>query len=620
MESRGKKREETRGVAGDSVESRLAALSTEVARLANRVSDLAERCAALESAMATARPAAQEAPPSASSEDRDTLAPFQEEGLWNWISRSALLPRLAAVCFALVVALVLRVLSDNDILNAQIGSFVGIAYSLGLIASGWWLLGRGSPLGPVLPACGALLLYSVVLEAHGRFAVVTDCEGYAVLAITIVTLPVLGWRFGRSGLACLGLLGGSCTALVLGFPRPLFPALVLVLLLANVVAAFASRRQAHCAWSRWPLYVAGILVWFLWTAKLRVVLERQGEAPAFLAQNWFLPLLFGYASAFMAVAGRRLGRNEQPMLFDQVVPTVNGLLAYIAAWVVISSGRGPLPVLGMVGAAMAAVHLAVAFWYYKAGRGSGGGICVFTTAGAVLLSLAMPALTRSLPLSLLTWAAIAYGMALLTSVCEVGGIRLLSYVLPVAACVTGTVSGIFSVKGAQPMTGMTTALTLALASGLQYRWSRRNRLICSSGLLATLDPNDRSAALLLLTALVNGFFGLRLGALLMLEALGAGPDANLLSGIDSLIINAAAICLMVLGVQKRSGEILAAAVLAAFTGAVKVFGHDLFHNHGILMVAGVFSSGLVALAGSIAIGRWQQIKSARKVVSGRVSQ
>ena len=42
---------------------------------------------------------------------------------------SALLPRISTICFLMVVALILRTITDNHIINTQAGSILGMTYA-----------------------------------------------------------------------------------------------------------------------------------------------------------------------------------------------------------------------------------------------------------------------------------------------------------------------------------------------------------------------------------------------------------------------------------------------------------------------------------------------------------
>jgi hypothetical protein len=50
-----------------------------------------------------------------------------------------LLRRIATVCFLLVIALILRTITDNQIINTRIGSILGMTYAAVLLLLGWRL-------------------------------------------------------------------------------------------------------------------------------------------------------------------------------------------------------------------------------------------------------------------------------------------------------------------------------------------------------------------------------------------------------------------------------------------------------------------------------------------------
>ena len=113
----------------------------------------------------------------------------ERQGLGDWLSRSAVLPSLAAVCFILVFALLLRTITDYGYLNLRIGSLLG----LGLCYPPDWpgcpdFMPGGSRLAPVFAGCGLLLLFSIVVESLNRFHTMSPAPAILLL------LAALGWR------------------------------------------------------------------------------------------------------------------------------------------------------------------------------------------------------------------------------------------------------------------------------------------------------------------------------------------------------------------------------------------------------------------------------------------
>ncbi|MDH3359969.1 MAG: hypothetical protein OEL55_03780 [Desulfobulbaceae bacterium] len=568
----------------------------------------------------TARVAAMEALPAMAAAEKqkpDTPPPLlmDEEGFWSWIGTSTVLPRIAAICFLMVVALMLRVLTDSGVINLQFGSFIGIAYALGLIILGGKMLGKKNRLAPVFPVCGAFLLFSVVLETQSHFASISATTSYLMLGMSLILLAAIGVKNNFPGLTSIGLIGGSLAATAINFPNPCFPALLLFLITANITAAVAAEKQPDSGWSRWLLYFVTAMIWILWTSKLKVPLLRHETVPEALSLLWFLPTAFLYSITFMIAPALAIERNKWPSIFDLFVPTANVFLIFGAAWGVIATwNEQKIYLLGLVGFTFAVIHMGIAYRMYRR-EIHNGGICAFTCAGGILLAMILPALTGSLLIALPVWSVIAFILALLSSVCEIGGIRLLSYLMQASACLLGGLSGMFIVNGPNSGTAMVVTAIIAVISGLQFRWSQKNPVICSAGIFPTLDPNNRSGTILLITSLLSTYYSLQIGTALLLTTVGIEASADALSSSRSLLINIGAIILMLDGLRKKNSDLIIAAVVVTFLGAIKVFGHDLFNDHGVARVLSIFSFGLVAAVGSVVMSKWQQFRSQKTEIA-----
>src|SRR5665811_2235615 len=82
----------------------------------------------------------------------------------HWASRASLFPRLATLCFLMVIALILRTITDNGLVNPLLGMGLGMGYAAALMVAGWYQYRRHSSLAPVFVACGAILMSSIVVE------------------------------------------------------------------------------------------------------------------------------------------------------------------------------------------------------------------------------------------------------------------------------------------------------------------------------------------------------------------------------------------------------------------------------------------------------------------------
>jgi len=113
----------------------------------------------------------------------------------NWAGRNALLPRLATICFLLVVALVLRTITESGLVNKLIGSGIGMGYAAILIATGWYNYQRNSKLAPVFAACGAILMSIIVVETHSHFKSLPLIPAYLTLVATGIAMALISRQF-----------------------------------------------------------------------------------------------------------------------------------------------------------------------------------------------------------------------------------------------------------------------------------------------------------------------------------------------------------------------------------------------------------------------------------------
>lgn len=586
------------------LEFRLDFLAEELSCLKNEVKGLSARLSTLEDASQVI-PHDEEI--SSTTPDHETAHEAPDDTFWSWISKSSLLPRIATICFTLVVALILRTLTDTGIIALATGSYVGMGYAAALMAGGWWMLARRNSLGPVFPVFGAVLMYIILLETHNRFEAVPSIAAYIILFCTLLALTNMGVRYGRPFLSTLGIFCTGFFAASIDFPGPYFPNLILLLLAANIVAYLTCLKQPECQWTRWFLFIITVLAWFVWASRLRIPLEQHETLTKSLAYPWFLPSLVLFAASYMLMTVRRAFHDKKLGAFDAMIPTANVLWAFAATWIVFASRPAASFWLGVSGLVLALLHFSFAFLIFRKGMNAApGGICAFTFAGSSLVLLSVPLATGSILISLPVWAGVALGLSMMYSICEIGGIRLASYMLQVIACGGGVLLWSSSVNNPGPLpASLIVATTLTIMSGFHYRWSRENPPICSAGFFGKIDTHDRSAIVLLLAALISGFFMLTICASAIIARF-TGDSGNILTGVQSIFINSGAIGLMYFGLSIKSNELLGTAVAVAILGALKVFVSDLFESHGIPLVLSVLSFGGVAAVGSMALRRWQQ--------------
>jgi hypothetical protein len=528
------------------------------------------------------------------------------EDLLTWVGRSSLLPRISTLCFLLVVALALRTVTDNDLLDKQVGSLIGMFYAGFLIAWGAHRYRLGSPLAPVFTLCGMFLLASVVVETHAHFASLPAIPAYLILTVAGAGAAAISY-FQRVALPVFaGTLGMSIGGIAIDYPSPIFTYLAAVLLASNLFAVFATRLQ-RCSWLRWILLGLTLTMFTAWAFKLVHAVNRFGlkEVPFELAG--FMPWLALFALVYLgfAIMGVVWSGEERVARFDLGLPVLSAGSAFLLARYVIYATHGNETVLGVIGVGAAAVLIGIAQWLSSRRSGGATGTTAFVLAGAMLLALALPLATGQEFVALTLLSAGAFGLALIAQRWQRGGVRVTSYLLQLYACVT-LVLELYSTKDAEPSVVSALAAGALACIGLShYRWARRHAPPATSFVFSRFDQEDRSAVLLLLGALVSGFFTLRVGIYQGLIAAGiTGPGA--FGCYQSVLINLSAIVLMVLALLRRNRELRNVAVLVTIVGGCKVFFGDMLAARGLPLVFSVFSFGLAAAIGSVVLGRWQR--------------
>ena len=536
----------------------------------------------------------------------DTAGELTEvtEELLSWAGKAALLPRLSTLCFLLVVALVLRTLTDNGIINTLVGSALGMGYATIIILVGWYKYGKESPLAPVFATCGAALMAIIVVETHTRFEALPLIPAYLTLMATGVTMAVISYRFNVLAPISIGTLGMCLAGAAIDYPHPFFPYLSMILWTANVLGFFAAQLK-RCSWLRWIVLAVSMVMLHLWATRLRLPLGRHEQMPAALALSWFLPVLAVFAVTYLALAMAGIVRSgsERITRFDSALPTINGIWAFSAAYLLVSAWGAGKSILGWVGIACAVAHFGVAFW--MAGRETSGssGTNAFIFGGAALLAVSLPAATGSFLLSLPVLAILAFWLIIISRQWQNGGTRAISYTVQLYA---SAMMAVYLQGNSAAAVDILTAIPaglLAVASLFHYQLARHSAPPANSRFFTRLDRHDLSAILLLLAALSSAFFMLRVCIYQILVMLPGNVNHSFRCA-QSILINLSAAGLMLFAMLRRNREIRNVAILVTLIGAVKVFLYDLTGTQGMPLVLSVFTFGLVAALGSLVLGRW----------------
>lgn len=573
----------------------------EIQRLAARVEQLSARLAVIEHGT-PAVPPRQAASPAAAPRVAQAKA-----GPPSLIDTSALLPRIATICFLLVVALILRTVTDNQIINIQVGSILGMTYAAILILLGWRLYAEKSRLAPVFPGCGILLLFSIVLETHAHYKSLSTLGAYAILFAGGASIFAMSIRHRASTLICLGVPGTAAVAMAIDFPYPSYPVLGTLLLAAIIAASYAFKQQM-CRYLRWFILILSALFWLLWTSKMDTIPSCAEPVAEAMSPSWFLPMLLAFWAVYLAtVVLNVLKKDLQLGVFESIIPTVTAVGGFAAANIAVTSWLGGRYWLYAAAAAIATLHLALAWWLARHDRDKAAGSNVFILAGACLIIITSAVLMRkNIGYALPVWSASALLLAHLSAAWRNQGIRLTSYFMQTVTCAVAISSGTLSAPFSPPLATALAGAGLCAFGLSQYRWSRHHPPDPThSFFFARIDRKDYLAVVLLVCGLL-GSYGL--GQVILHQILaGVSTDFSFqFQSGQSLLINIGALVLMYLALKGRNRELIVIATIVAVIGAGKVFILDLFGIKGVPLVLSVFSTGVVAAFGSVVMGRWQQ--------------
>ncbi|HJV65899.1 MAG TPA: hypothetical protein VJ550_09205 [Geomonas sp.] len=588
----------------DQVNAELQALKARLAELELSMGGAAPLSQGLAQAQAKAQPQG------AAAQTQTELAEDEEdlsEEILNWAGKAHLLTRMSTLCFLLVVALLLRTVTDNNLINTLAGSVLGMSYAALLMIWGGWLYERHNPLAPVLACCGACLMSIIVVETHSHFASLPLIPAYLTLIVTGGWMTFVSYRHRTFLPISIGALGMCLGGAAIDYPHPFFPYLAMILFAANILGYFAAKLK-RCSWLRWIVLLVTIAMLQLWAVRLGMALMAHEKPAPELAEGWFMATLAAFFLLYLslACAGIIRSKGEKISRFDFALPTVNVLWSFLATYYVVKASGGSLMLLGLIGMVLAAGHLGVTFWLTGRNLAGAPGTNSYAFAGAALSAVALPAALGNFILSLPALSVVAFFMAILSRKWGNGGIRLSSYLVQIYASLALAMTMQLDTKAAANVVSSLPAGLLAIITLYHYQWCRRYEPPANS-VFSRYDKLDRSAALVLLAALLNGFFTFKSVLLQTLPLYAPAKEvANALHCGESMAINVAAAAIMLIAFIRSNKELRNVAILVTVIGAIKVFLYDLLGAHGVPLVGSVFTFGVAAAVESVALGRWKK--------------
>lgn len=571
----------------------------QILELSELVAQLTKRVTQLERTADNTPVAPQKPLPIPSATTVEVAAPNEAQLL---IGSSSILQYISILCFLLVAALGLRALTDNGLLELQLGSILGICYAATLIIGSYLLYRRTSALAPLFNITGALLMFSILAETYMRFASIPMVVVYTMLAATGIGMAAISYSNKVAMPIIVGTLGMCLAGVAIDYPNPYFPFLGLLLWTANILGYFATRLK-RCSWLRWLLLFTTHFMLQIWGLKLSGNFVFKGDGTDILAPNWFIPIvtLIGFTFMMIALFGIIRSDEEKISKFDFSLPALNAGWCYIAG---IYALKDPLA-FGTPAAAAAIVHFAIAYWLATRQKENAPGTNTFIAGGSILTCLSLPAIFDSLLVPLPFFAGLALAISYYSRHWESGGMRVTATLLQSYICL---LVGFEFLSNGMPVNPFPTLLVTSLCSLtclVQYLFFRRNKPPKLSIFFSQVDKSNVSTTFVLLLCLVNTYFMSITAAHELLKLFYSGDLDIAFIASQSVLINCAAIMLMIIAVLRKNKELRNVSILITLIGGSKVFTIDMLQISGTWLVAGIFAFGIAAAMESLVLARWQ---------------
>lgn len=504
------------------------------------------------------------------------------EKVFSWLDHSALLPRISTISFLLVVALILRTITDKEIVSVPVGSMIGILYAGALLLVGAYSYFKSHPLSPIFTTCGAILMMSIVVETHAHFEWLPSAAAYVILAVVCAGGTVLSVRYKIKAPGIVAIAGTLVASVVLEMPEPTFPYLMAMLGVLNL-AAYLIAPIRGCAWVRWMVLLVTFVMMAVWQQKLLTPLVGAKTVSLFV-QGWFpfVVILFSMMNLGIALLGMVRSRLDHISIYNRVLPTLNVLWAYAMLTRSAPLLAGSELMFAIAGVVAGVGHLMVSLALGDGALRIRQASSTMCFAGALLLVLWLP-LVIGVVWSVPILSVLALFAAALARRRANTGILIISYLLQVYCL---AVLGITLFAMPAPVAGVVAAAVVMLCSFFQYRL------------------RERAAVILFLVALASAFLLLRslaYGAILIVW----GEYDGIFACAQSVIINASGVALMLTSTLTRNKELRNVAIAVVIIGGLKSLLLDLLAIHGLPLVVGIFSFALGLAIDSVLLRRWQ---------------
>lgn len=574
-----------------------AGLEQRVAHLEEQVGRLAAEVTALRGAAFLPLEQAAEGSAPASGHGGDT------EELLSIVGHSHILTRMASTSFILVVALSLRELAKSGVIETQLGTLLGMVYAFVLIACSWFAYSQKNHQAPVFTLWGTVVMCSVIVETHRMFESLPTVVAYLLLAGVGLATLLMSRQYRAALPVFAGTIGMSIGSFAINYPTPVFPLQAGIMVLANIFAAYAS-GLLRASWLRWIMLGFTVLSVEFWAFKVTSFYEQNPGGVPEPSLEGLLPALavLALSLAGIALAGALGKIQEKIAKFDRILPLVNVLWLFATLRFIVAGGMAEAVTAGAVAVLAGAAHLAVAWWLVRRTGATAPGTTAFTLAGSTLVALALPLATGNPLAGSAITAGVALALAVVSGRSGSGGMRAVSYLLQIYAGGTLIVLLWTTEKTEPSMIGAGASALLAALGACHYLWARRTLPPAGGLWTGSESPRDRWAGILLVATMLCAFFTLRMGLYQGLEVMGAMSEEAFIGG-QSLIINLAAVALLLVSLRGRDMEVRNVGLLITVVALGKVL-LDVVDLKGMSLLVSIFSFGVVVTVASLVLGRW----------------
>jgi hypothetical protein len=517
---------------------------------------------------------------------------------------AALMSRGAVISLVLLLALVLRTLTDGGALDMKVGTVLGIGYATFLEGIGWLMYRRKSPFAPIFSISGALLLAAVVLETHASFGSISTLPAYLLLAVAGGGMAVISRQYKVAIPVSVGTMAVLLAAVTMDFPGTNFPALTLFLVAVNIMA-FTAVTLPRAGWLRIVAFFFTTVIILMWGYKLRFALLSgvEPEVDALLGGPGRFYTVVGFYTCFyiaysVVAIWRDVADIRRP--FDHVLPSLVAAWAYLTCLMVVNPSGANSKILGVAGVVAATCLLGLAA--IKGSRADTGsrGTTTFAFPAALLLALSFRDVSGEsvIALAILSWGALS--LAWLSFRWSSAGVRVTGYFLQATVLGAAFILLLMSPAGRSPLSTVLSMAVVAAASFIHYRLTRGSEPPGQNPYFTRFDKSDVSGAIPLLVSVGAGFLALRAVLFILLTGSAAAFQAG-----ETIVINTGALVFFLAARFRRNAEVKWIAVLVTILGGGKVFLYDLFKVKGVPVVLSVLSFVIAAAVGSWVLGKWQ---------------